>query len=45
MPPKKKIRSANTHLVWKDDEVQLLSEITKDFKVKKAYAGVNWESI
>ena len=28
-----------------DDEVQRLSETKKYFKAKKAYAGVDWESI
>ena len=26
MPPKKKMRTKDTHLVWTDDEVQLLSK-------------------
>ena len=45
MPPKKKMRTEDTHLVWIDDEVQLLLEKARDFKAKKAYAGVDWESI
>ena len=44
MPPKKKTRTEDIHLVWTDDEVQLLLE-TRDFKAKKVYAGVDWESI
>ena len=45
MPPKKKMRTEDTHLVWTDDKVQLILETTSDFKAKNAYAGVDWESI
>ena len=41
MSPKKKMRTKDTHLVWTDDEVQLLLETTRDFKAMKAYAGVD----
>ena len=44
MPPKKNMRTKDTHLVWTDGKVQLLLE-TRDFKTKKTYAGVEWESI
>ena len=44
MPPKKNMRTKDAHLVWTDDKVQLLLE-TRDFKTKKTYAGVEWESI
>ena len=40
MLPKKKMRTEDTHLVWADDEIQLLLETTRDLKAKKAYAGV-----
>ena len=39
MLPKKKMRTEDTHAVWADDEVQLLSERVRDFEAKKAYAG------
>ena len=45
MPPEKKMRTEDKHLVWTDDKSQLLLEITRYFKAKKAYAGVYWESI
>ena len=45
MPPKKKMRNEDTYLVKTDDEVQLLLEATRDFKAKKPYGGVDWESI
>ena len=32
------MRTKDTYLVSKDDEVQLLLEITRDLKAKKAYA-------
>ena len=35
------MRTENTHLVWTDDEVQLLLQTKKD----KRNAGVVWESI
>ena len=38
IPPKKKVRTKDTHLVWKDDEVQLLLKTKRDFKARKAYA-------
>ena len=38
------MRTKDTHLVWTDDEVQLLLETTRDFKAMKAYAGVDQES-
>ena len=44
MPPKKNMRTKDAHLVWTDDKVQLLLE-TRDFKTKKTYTGVEWESI
>ena len=45
MSPKENIRTKDTHLVWTDDEAQLLLETTRDFKAKKAYAQVDTESI
>ena len=45
MPTEKKMRTEDTHLVWADDKVELLLETTRDFKAKKARAGVYWESI
>ena len=45
MPPKKSMRTEDIHHVWMDDRVQLLLEITRDFKAKKANAGADWESI
>ena len=34
------MRTENMYLVWTDNKVQLLLETTRDFKEKKAYAGV-----
>ena len=45
MPPKTKMRTEETHLVWTDHEVQLLLETTRDFEAMKTYARVDWESI
>ena len=45
MPPEKKMRTKDTHLVCADDKVQLLLETARDFKAQKAYVGVYWESI
>ena len=39
MPPNKKMRTEDKHLVWRDDEVQASLETTRDFKEKKAYSG------
>ena len=39
------MRTEETHLVWKDHEVQLLLETTRDFEAMKTYARVDWESI
>ena len=38
------MRTEDTHLVWTDDEVQLL-EATRDFIAKKTCAGVDLQSI
>ena len=38
------MRTEDTHLVWTDGELQLLLETARDFKAKKAYAEVNWET-
>lgn len=35
MSPKKKVKTEDTQFVWEDAKVQLLLEITKDFKAKK----------
>ena len=45
MSQKENIRTKDTHLVWTDDEAQLLLETIRDFKAKKAYAQVDTESI
>ena len=39
------MRTLDTHFVWRNDEVQSLLEATSDYKAKKAYAGVDLESI
>ena len=39
MPPKKQMRTEDTHLVWTDDEVKLLSETTRDFKASVGQTG------
>ena len=35
------MRTEDTDLFWTNDEVQLLSETARNFKAKKAYAGVD----
>lgn len=45
MLSKKKVKTDDTHLVWKVDEVQMLLETTRDFKVGRGYEGVDWESV
>ena len=45
MPPKRKVKTDDTHLVWTVDEVQLLLETTRDFKFGRVYEGVDWESV
>ena len=32
------------NFVWTDDEVQLLLEVTNDYKVSKAAKNIDWES-
>ena len=45
MPSQQKVKTDDTHLVWKVDEVQMLLETTRDFKVGRVYEGVDWESV
>ena len=43
--PKEKIDKTKAHnFVWTDDEVQLLLEVTNDYKVSKAAKNIDWES-
>ena len=44
MPPKNKVKTDDTHLALRDDEKQMLLETTRDFKLVRAYEGVDWES-
>ena len=44
MPPKNKVKTDDTHLALTDDEKQMLLETTRDFKLVRAYEGVDWES-
>ena len=44
MPPKKKSKG-DDYLAWIDNEVELLFGSTREFKIKKAYEGVEWESV
>ena len=39
------MRKVDDYLVWTKNETQLLLDTTNDFKTKKAYGGVNWESV
>ena len=44
---KRKEKSDKTkadNFVWTDDEVQLLLEVTNDYKVSKAAKNIDWES-
>ena len=51
MGPKKKQKldkgndEQSTNLIWTDDEVQILLETIRDFKSKKSYEGIDWESV
>ena len=45
MLPKMKMRSEDLDLFWTDDEVHLLLEAARAFKIKKAYVGADWKSI
>ena len=36
---KKKVKTDDTDLVWTDDEIQMLLETTRDFKVGKVLTG------
>ena len=43
--PKEKSEKTNAdNFVWADDEVQLLLEVTSDYKVSKAAKNIDWES-
>ena len=43
--PKEKSDKTNAdNFVWTDDEVQLLLEVTNDYKVSKAAKNIDWES-
>ena len=41
MPPQKKNRTEDTHLIWMNDEVQLLPETIKYFKEKEVFTRVD----
>ena len=38
------VKTDDTHLVWTGDEMQILLETTRDFKVGKVYEDVDWEA-
>ena len=43
--PKEKSDKTNAdNFVWTDDEVQLLLEVTNDYKVSTAAKNIDWES-
>ena len=44
-PKEKSDKTKADNFVWTDDEVQLLLEVTNDYKVSKAAKNINWESI
>ena len=43
MPPKKKEKEKG--FIWSDDEVELLLNITNDYKASKAAESMDWESV
>ena len=43
-PKEKSDKTKVDNFVWTDDEVQLLLEVTNDYKVSKAAKIINWES-
>ena len=45
MPPRKKVKAVDTHLVWTDLEIQMLLVKTRDLKVGKACKGVDREIV
>ena len=44
-PKEKSDKTKADNFVWTDDEVQLLLEVTNDYKVSKAAKNIDWESI
>ena len=42
--PKESDKTKADNFVWTDDEVQLLLEVTNDYKVSKAAKNIDWES-
>ena len=43
-PKEKSDKTKADNFVWIDDEVQLLLEVTNDYKVSKAAKNIDWES-
>ena len=43
-PEEKSDKTKVDNFVWTDDEVQLLLEVTNDYKVSKAAKNIDWES-
>ena len=43
-PKEKSDKTKADNFVWTDDEVQLLLEVTNDYKVSKAAKNIDWES-
>ena len=38
-------RKTGKEFLWNDDKVELLLNITNEYKVKKAADGIDWESV
>ena len=43
-PKEKSDKTKADNFVWTDDEVQLLLEVTNDYKVSKVAKNIDWES-
>ena len=42
-PKEKSDKTKADNFVWTDDEVQLLLEVTNDYKVSKAAENIDWD--
>ncbi len=45
MPPRKKTAGGEETFIRTDDEVEVLLNITMDYKAQKLMEGVDWESV
>ena len=45
MPPKKNSKEDKKDFKWTDDKVELLLNVSNEYKVSKASESVDWESV